>query len=158
MRTTWQQLRRWLLPITWAAVIFGASADTDSSARSSRLIGPLVRWVVPEISPEALDRTVFTVRKAAHATEYAILAILVWIALRRPTTAPNPWRLAWALTAAYAITDEVHQTLVPGRTGTATDVALDAAGAALGLLLIRLWARRRSELCARRPTDTVPPL
>ena len=37
----------------------------------------------------------------------------------------------------YAITDELHQTLVDGRVGTWRDVLIDSAGALTAALLIR---------------------
>ncbi|NCD19247.1 MAG: VanZ family protein [Actinobacteria bacterium] len=52
------------------------------------------------------------------------------------------WRevaLALGVSVAYAITDEIHQTFVPGRGGQASDVVHDAAGAFAGILLLRWW-------------------
>jgi len=102
--------------------------------------------LVPDISAETLNRVVLTVRKGAHLTEYAVLAGLLWCALPHPRSRAEPWRLAWAFAVAYAISDEWHQALVPGRTGSVADVALDAIGAAVGLLLIWCWrSRHRGE-------------
>jgi VanZ family protein len=75
-------------------------------------------------------------RKLAHATEYAILGALLLRAVGRPS-------LAFALGVLYAISDELHQTLVPGRAGRPLDVAIDAAGVALGVILWRELGRRR---------------
>jgi VanZ family protein len=87
------------------------------------------------------------VRKCAHLTEYAVLALLLWRALHKP---PGPgvarWRwpvagLVLALVALYAASDEFHQTFVPSREGCVTDVVLDTIGGALGLLC--LWTAGR---------------
>ena len=45
----------------------------------------------------------------------------------------------------YATTDEIHQLLVPGRSGQAADVILDSLGAPTGitLALLALHAIRR---------------
>ena len=75
-------------------------------------------------------------RKLAHAAEYAILAILIERATRRPL-------VALAAASAYAITDEFHQSFVPGRHAAPRDWAIDTAGAVLGLLLLRVWRTRR---------------
>ena len=87
------------------------------------------------------------VRKCAHLAEYAVLALLLWRALRKPPEpdAP-PWRwseagLVLALVALYAASDEFHQTFVPSRQGCVRDVLLDTAGGAFGLLC--LWAAGR---------------
>ena len=68
-------------------------------------------------------------RKGAHATEYAILGVLLLRALGRELR-------AFALGVAYAATDEIHQHFVAGRHASPFDVAFDAAGVALGLLIV----------------------
>ncbi|HAM72924.1 MAG TPA: hypothetical protein DCM86_14895 [Verrucomicrobiales bacterium] len=127
-------------------VIFAASSDAGSSQHSSRIIGPIVRWLYPQIAQAEMDRVVFGVRKAAHVTEYAILAMLLWRAFRaragslRPP--PHVWWSAWGTAAAYAATDEIHQTFVPTRTGQWQDVVIDSTGALLGLLALWIVTRR----------------
>jgi VanZ family protein len=147
VRRLWLFIKYWLPPLLWMSAIFFVSADSASVSRSSQLIGPLVRWLLPDISDAALGGVVLAIRKLAHVTEYAFCAILLWRALRqhtsrdtRPWTRREAW-LAWALAAAYAVTDEIHQCFVPGRQGAVADVLLDSIGAALGLLA--LWAAGR---------------
>lgn len=134
------------------SLIFGASADAGSSVRSSRIIGPVVRWLFPEISEPALDAVIFYARKGAHVAVYFVFAILLWRALRRQTwNDPRPWSprvaaLVMGISFLYAITDEIHQRFVPNRQGNPYDVLIDAAGAALGLFTMWLfceWQRRR---------------
>ena len=78
--------------------------------------------------PEADDATIWDihlmVRKAGHVVEYSILAIL----LSQATLAIAQTRRGWfaislALIAAVAISDEFHQTFVPGRNGSPADDA-----------------------------------
>lgn len=138
------------------AVIFSVSGDTKSFDRSSRIIAPLARWIVPDLSDEAVGAIVFFVRKSAHLTEYALLAWLLWRGLRKPVRQdPRPWNwrpagFAVLFVALYAATDELHQQFVPNRHGSIWDVMLDTAGGVLGVLLIwgafqaRQWWRRRS--------------
>jgi VanZ family protein len=134
----------WLPIILWFGLIFLASSDVQSAARSSRIIGPLVHWLFPKLSDQAVGNVVLIVRKCAHLTEFAILASLFWRAFRKPVkadTRPWSWREAGAAllgVALYATTDEVHQAFVPGRFGKFHDVLIDSAGGALGLLA--LWA------------------
>jgi len=130
--------------LVWLCVIFSASSDHLSFQRSSRIIGPIVRWLFPHLSDEAVHALVVLVRKCAHVAEYGVLALLFWRALRKPP-APQapPWQwsqagLALALVALYAAADELHQAFVPSRQASAGDVLLDTLGGALGLLC--LWA------------------
>ena len=80
-------------------------------------------------------------RKLAHATEYGLL-FLLWLRAFR-------WRNAAAAAAiaiAYAISDELHQTLVPTRVGSPVDVLIDVAGVAIAaLLVVRVRGRGRDE-------------
>jgi VanZ family protein len=125
-------------------LIFSASSDAMPSNHTSRFIGPIVRWLKPDISEHALGRVVFMVRKAAHVTEYAVFSLLLWRAfqaMRAGSDRPR-WRwstalLALGVAALYAASDEIHQYFVPSREARFGDVMLDTAGPALGLL--GLW-------------------
>jgi VanZ family protein len=75
-------------------------------------------------------------RKIAHAAEYGLLAALTMRWLR---SAP----ISLVAASAYAVTDEVHQLFVRGRSGSPVDWAIDTAGAAIGLGAYLLWCRRR---------------
>jgi VanZ family protein len=132
-------------------VIFGMSTKAGAPNNTSRIIGPIVRWLVPGISDEALGRVVLGVRKTAHVTEYALLAALCWRARRQPVRGDlRPWRrtdaaFALAMAAVFAASDEWHQSFVPSRQGSGWDVLLDSCGAVLGLLVLwRLgrWRKR----------------
>jgi VanZ family protein len=140
-----RQLKLWLPVILWMGVIFVASSDTGNFERSSRFIGPLLHWLFPTASAETIGQMHHFLRKAGHFTEYAILALLALRAFRmsRPE---RSWILsavlAMALSAAYAVTDELHQSFVPGRTAAVGDVLIDSAGAVTAIAAAALWRRR----------------
>jgi VanZ family protein len=131
--------------------MFGISTDVGSTTHTSRLIGPLVRWLFPGVSDATVSRVQTIVRKTAHVTEYALLALLLWRARRRPTRGDlRPWLwteagFAWTVAVVFAISDEVHQSFVPSRQGQVSDVLFDATGAAVGLLLLRAFGRWRGK-------------
>jgi VanZ family protein len=106
----------WGPVVAWAAVIFALSAVSDLGT-------DLGVWDT-------------VLRKCAHASEYAVLALLLFRALGSDLP-------AFVIGFAYAVTDEVHQAFVQGRHASPFDVSMDAAGLAAGLLLVHL-ARRRS--------------
>ena len=139
--------RYWLPVVLWMAVIFGASTDLMSEKHTSRFIGPFLRWLKPDISQETIVLVQAIVRKGGHVTEYAILAILLWRALRaRQQGAAAGWswsaaRVALLLATLYAASDEFHQYFVASRYASVWDVVLDSAGASVGLVLI--WAHGR---------------
>jgi VanZ family protein len=137
----------WLPPLGWMGLIFSASADTQSFRRSAGLFLPLMHWLFPAMSVDTIEGIHFVLRKCAHLTEFAILALLFWRAIRQPQKKDiRPWRwdeagLALALVLVYAATDELHQVFVPLRTGMVSDVFVDVAGGAIGLLLLNLFGR-----------------
>jgi len=148
-------LRYWLPVLIWMTVIFSASADSRSASTSSRLIAPFVRFFVPDISQGHLDQIVFLVRKAAHVTEYAILAWLFARALTMPATPAGRWSrkavfIAWIVTSLYSATDEFHQSFVPNREARWADVLIDSTGAALGILGFFLYGRLRGHWNVRQ--------
>ena len=104
----------WLPVFAWAAVIFAFSS-------------------IPSLS-SGLGEWDTVLRKGAHVTEYAILGALLYRAL-------GVEALALAIGIAYAATDELHQHFVPGRHASPIDVAIDAVGVSLGMLV---WLRVRS--------------
>ena len=98
---------RWLAVLVWAAVIFAFSS-------------------IPSLN-SGLGTWDYVLRKLAHMTEYAILAVLLLRA-----TGSYAW--AFGLAVAYAATDEFHQLFVRGRHGSPLDVGIDAIGALAGPL------------------------
>ena len=124
------------------ALIFSASSDRGSFQHSSRIIQPLLLWLFPHLEAATVHEVVVAVRKCAHLTEYAILAVLIWRAFsKRLGMEPCPWRWKHAgqallLVVLYAATDEFHQLFVPTREGSILDVLIDTTGAAFGLLVV----------------------
>ena len=115
-----------------------------SAEHTSRFIVPFLRWLDPTMSVETLLQVHFYLRKAAHVSEYAVLAALLYRALVN-TILRGRVLLSAAIVllvcGVYAVSDEFHQSFVPSRTATARDVGIDAAGAVFGVLLIRLFQR-----------------
>jgi VanZ family protein len=78
-------------------------------------------------------------RKIFHAAEYALLCFLWWRAFAGVTTRGHALAAAAALSLAYAVTDEIHQSFIEGRHGTPVDVVIDSVGIAAACL----WIGRR---------------
>jgi VanZ family protein len=140
-------LRYWLPLLIWLGVIFLGSTDLMSAEHTSRFIVPFLLWLKPDMSPATIRSILFAVRKCAHVTEYAILALLLWRALRSsPTLRVKMSTLFGEVLLAcllFAASDEFHQSFVKSRTPSIRDVVLDSAGAALGLLICASFAHGR---------------
>ncbi len=117
-------LGQWVPVVMWGALIFILSTSAFTAANTSRIMDPILRWLIPAISAASVDVCHTLVRKAAHFTEYGVL---FWLLVRGPM-ARRPY-LALMLCVVYALTDEGHQAFVPGRTPSLYDVALDSSGA-----------------------------
>ncbi|HEX8281161.1 MAG TPA: VanZ family protein [Chthoniobacterales bacterium] len=144
-------LKYWLPVIVWIAMISTASTDLMSAQHTSRFIGPFLLWLMPDIAPHQIVAVQFAVRKAAHVTEYAILAALLLRAFAGPRRFLR-WKYAMAtllIVAGCASLDEYHQSFVASRTGALGDVLIDCSGALLGVAVCA-WIvsrrRRRIEL------------
>ena len=126
------------------ALIFAMSTSLGGANHTSRLIEPILRWLLPHASAETIGRLHFLIRKSGHLSEYAVLALLVLRAARlslQPLVTGWSWRAtaaALAISASYAATDEFHQSFVPGRTASLADVGIDTAGAVAALALAAL--------------------
>lgn len=147
---TWRAGKLWRYGplVAWAAFVLFASTANFSAANTSRIIRPLLLWLFPDITEPTLLRVHFFVRKCAHFTEYAALALLAARAFRASALSAlrRPWWLAsFVLVAVVALTDEYHQSFLPSRTGTIYDSLLDMTGGATALAVLALWlaARRR---------------
>src|SRR5216110_1069670 len=139
-------LKYWLpLPI-WLSVIFVGSTNLMSAEHTSRFVVPFLLWLKPGMSPHAIWVILVVMRKCAHVTEYAVLALLLWRALRSvPTLHAKTLMVFGAVLlgcAVFAATDEFHQTFVKSRTPSVRDVLLDIGGAVVGLLIGASFARR----------------
>ena len=146
-RPEWRgRLWRYGPVVAWACFVLFASSSNFSASNTSRIIRPLLIWLFPDISEAALAQAHFLVRKAAHFTEYALLALLAARAFRtssRAALARHWWLAAFALVASVALVDEYHQSHVPTRTGTIYDSLLDMAGGATALACASLWLAAR---------------
>jgi VanZ family protein len=85
--------------------------------------------------------------KGVHFVEYGVLGLLLAFACNATwPRARRRYLLAWWLTWALGLVDELHQLYVPGRSADALDLAADSLGAALAIgafaLLRSRWARR----------------
>jgi VanZ family protein len=141
-----QMGRYWLPPVLWMAVMFGLSTDVFAAEHTGKVLRYVVSAVAPSVTYEQYTLLHHLMRKAAHLTEYALLACLLLRAFRADTAIAWRWRwaiLSWLLTAGYACLDESHQALTQSRTSAASDSALDMCGGFIALTL--LWLIRRKQ-------------
>lgn len=120
--------------LSWAAVavcmgiIFFLSAQNGSESSSTS--GKLMQL----IELMKLPLTESFVRNAAHFSEFALLAVLIFNAVYQSCSRRRPF-FSLTLAAAYAATDEFHQLFVEERVCSPLDWLIDCSGAACGILI-----------------------
>jgi VanZ family protein len=145
-------IKYWLPVCLWMLVIFTISSDMGSAANTSRYLVPFLHWLNPTISQTSVEQIHFIVRKGGHLSEYAVLATLLFFALRRsllPGLQGACWKsaaLSLFISAIYAAGDEFHQSFVGSRTAAFSDVMIDTSGALIALCFIIIigsfWRKR----------------
>jgi VanZ family protein len=111
---------RWGPALVWAALIFTFSSFSK----------------LPAPPGELTD-------KQAHLVVYGVFAVLLVWGLTDRAPARTTWKIvATTVVVAllYGISDEFHQSFVPGRDVSGLDLAADVAGATLAAVGLRAWA------------------
>lgn len=144
-------VRNWMPVLAWMLLIFVGSSDVLSAEHTSRFLVPFLLWLDPHISAATVVSIHFALRKIGHFTEYAILAALLWRGLSGTFNTAGKTILAlstFVVAAAFAASDEFHQSFVPSRTASVHDVMLDCIGALVAVLFCVMFARARSRQAA----------
>lgn len=119
--TNKKRFLRWLPAIAVMTAIFGFSSIPSNEMPSFGL------WDL-------------VVKKGSHMLGYGLLALAFWYGLYFEK---QQWRFAFLLALLYAITDEFHQSFVPGRQPSWVDaLIIDSSGAALMLMAASRFRKR----------------
>ena len=113
------------------AIFIFSSFDAESSSQKSSFLTLLL------FGNAALE---ILVRKSAHIIVFAALGFCFANTLKYRLKGRKLFLISVCLTSFYAVTDEVHQIFVPGRSGRFEDWLIDTAGALIGVsLAFILW-------------------
>jgi VanZ family protein len=125
---------RWAAVAAWMALIFFLSSKSQ----------------LPRVLPPGLPQIQDVI---GHFTVYAVLAVLLWWALRGAGVG-HPFFWALVLAVLYGASDEFHQSFVPNRNPDIFDLATDLAGAATALLVVR-WLRAHGQVAVPAKPDSL---
>lgn len=123
--------------IIWMGLIFFMSSQiaTTSSGMSRIFVEP----IQPYAPGFAEDILTTLVRKSAHIFLYFVLGMLIFNVLKEYKLGTKKLvGFSILFAGLYAITDEIHQTFVSGRSAEVRDVLIDTIGASIGVALY--WA------------------
>ena len=138
-----------VLLVLWMGFIFSMSCENaEESSNTSGQTIRVVLSIVPEFEkqPEEvkvniIEELQFIVRKSAHFIGYMILGILASGLILQYENINKKYPLAFLICVIYAISDEIHQLFVPGRSGQVRDVLIDSAGSLLGIILVMAFEK-----------------
>ncbi|MDD3413223.1 MAG: VanZ family protein [Lachnospiraceae bacterium] len=138
-----------LLPAIFLMIMifYFSSEEAEASTVTSTAFGKKIVQVVSDVLGKKLsERDVEEcavsfdkiVRKTAHMTEYAMLYFAVWLALfMNSHRNKNIIIVSICICVLYAITDEIHQLFVKGRSGSIRDIGIDSIGILFGALFVK---------------------
>lgn len=112
----------WLPPLVWMSLIFYLSSRLKVSVTGKFVFD-------------------FIIFKGLHMLEYALLYFLLFRAFysinNQKITINNKLLMPLLFSTLYAVSDELHQTLVPTREGKIRDVFIDTSGILLMYIYIK---------------------
>ena len=113
------------------------------SSASVRAVAPLalMALIFYLSAQQSVGPSQTLLRDAGHFSQYALLALL-WAWALAPALGRRALVAAAAISMAYAVSDEIHQSFVPGRDADPLDVLIDWCGIALALLVAARWHPR----------------
>ncbi len=113
----------------------------DSSSQSNFFANIILQFI--NIDKETLT---FLIRKLAHMSEYAILALFTYYALIKIAFNKRIiFQITFLISFLYACSDEFHQLFISGRSGQFTDIIIDSTGCLIMLLFLYLWQKKKNE-------------
>jgi len=141
-------IKYWLPVAVMFALMFYFSTDKLSNDNTESFVAKLLAWLSSHTSHEVIAVVNYSIRKAAHFVEYAVLGALLYRAFRADD--PVRWRMKWAAftlasAACWAALDEFHQTFTRTRSASPYDSLLDSSGTLVVLIIIALINRRTGD-------------
>lgn len=131
---------RYTPSVIWMGIIFYLSHQPGNESAST---SNQVLEVIFNVLPLSTENEVFlhtVIRKLAHFSAYALLSILIYIAYR----GKKATLFTFVICLIFAISDEIHQLFIPGRSGEVRDVLIDMSGVVFSLMIIYLIRKIRS--------------
>ena len=127
-----------LLVVLWMLFIFNMSSY--NSIDSNNQSGFIVNIISNILNINDLDTLSFIIRKIAHFTEYFILGLFTQNMIHNYNKKKY---ISIIICIFYAISDELHQSLIPGRSCQILDVIIDSIGSLLGIYLLHIFFKTK---------------
>ena len=148
-----KKIIKFFLVLLCMATIFGFSSDNaeESNKKSDGVIVRISEFLVGHKLSEKereqkIEQYVTLIRKSAHLTIYLILGFLLLSYLREYRVLDTKTiMIAFIIAVLYACSDEIHQLVVPGRSGEIFDVIIDSIGSLTGIGIYYMFYKWRNK-------------
>ena len=145
----------WAITLAWAGTISFLSTGSYGASVTGWLLEELLSSLHIHLAHPTFLIVHFLIRKLAHCTEYGMFGLFLYHSFT--FRQPESWNTRSAVSAVvvaglFSLTDEYHQSFVPGRTASIVDCGIDTFGALVGMLL--LYAGRRIQNLRANPQSS----
>jgi VanZ family protein len=128
----------WAITVAWAGLITFLSTGSYGASVTGWLLEELLSSLHIHLAHPTFLVVHFLIRKLAHSTEYGMFGLFLYHSFT--FRQPESWNTRSAVSAVivaglFSLTDEYHQSFVPGRTASIVDCGIDTFGALVGMLL-----------------------
>lgn len=148
-----------LIIINCVSIFYLSNQIADDSTKQSSTIVNIISDIIPSIkNMQEPDKTIFIektltpiVRKTAHFSIYALLGILTlnFMCAYKGRSFYQRGLVSFLFCLFYAITDEIHQIFIEGRSCEFRDVCIDSLGALIAIMvtvsIIKLFRKIRNK-------------
>lgn len=138
-----------VLVVIWMLFIFSMSSQNgEVSSNTSGNTIKVVLSIVPkfreqpkEVQDNIVENLQLIGRKSGHFIGYMMLGVLSMLLLLKFKNINKKPLFAFSICVIYAISDEIHQLFVPGRTGQLKDVIIDSCGSIVGIAIVLVFIK-----------------
>lgn len=129
-----------LLMLFWMIVVFMLSAEP--SKKSENTSDNFTKIIFNNITDKRVQELSFIVRKSAHFTLYTLGGMCICVSVMlNYNKSSKKYLISFIIGSIYAITDEIHQFFVPGRSCELRDVIIDSSGILIGIIIIKCFEK-----------------
>ena len=152
-----------LLGLTFKSIFNFSNQDGKASSGLSRKVARKIVDVFPytknlseKTKNKIVEKTQPIIRKGAHLSIYTLVGIFIMSFISTyKIHLKYKFLISILVGLVYASSDEIHQSLIPGRTASIIDVGIDTAGVFLGIILVLIIISVYKALTEKQTTNNI---
>jgi len=143
-------LEYWAPLVCWVSLTYLFSSDAFSAAETSRVLGPVLAFLLPWLSDYQISFVHGAIRKLGHVSEFFVMAVFARRALGIINRETRAVLFSGVFVLSASALDEFHQMLTMYRGASPVDVGYDCLGGLMGIWLIERieWRRTTARIAA----------